>query len=394
MIPGLLWRLVRGSDPRCLWRFATVFGWKNWRSVERFKRAAARGEAGVPFLMISLTDRCNLRCAGCWVSSQGGGRTLSAEALDRLIVEWKRKGSFFFGLLGGEPLLSPALLPILRRHPDCYFQLFTNGLLLDDAYARELRRLANVTPLISIEGLREESDLRRGGTGVYDGSLRALESCTRAGLITGVATSVCADNIDELVSEAFVREVIRRGAQYLWYYIYRPVGPNPDPARALTREQIVRLRRFLVEMRSRVPLVLVDAYWDHEGRALCPAAVGISHHIGPGGDVEPCPPLQFSCGNIADGAEAALGTDALADARRFLREQGRGCILLDNPGALAEYVRQRGLPDSSGRDAFCEELSRMAPLADHDMGEERIPEKHWFYRLAKKYWFFGFGAYG
>lgn len=393
MIPGLLWRMLRSTDKRCLWRFATTFGWRSFRAVERFKRATARGEEGVPFLMISLTDRCNLQCSGCWVTSTGTGRTLSGNDLDGLIGEWKRKGSFFFGLLGGEPLLSPELLPVLRRHPDCYFQLFTNGLLLDESFARELRRLGNVTPLISIEGLEDESDRRRGGDHVYAGSVRALEACTRAGLITGVACSICATNFTELVNESFVQEVLRRGAHYLWYYIYRPVGPAPDPSRALTREQIQALRYFLVEQRSRVPMVLLDAYWDHQGKALCPAAVGISHHIGPGGDIELCPPLQFSGANIRDGVDALL-SPALADGRRFLREQGRGCILLSDPEKLADYVQEEGVPDSSGRGTFVQELRAMTPQADHDMGDACIPERHWFYRLAKKYWFFGFGAYG
>ena len=394
MTPKLLWRMLREPDRRCLWKFAATFGWKNFRAIERFKRATVRGETGVPFLMISLTDRCNLHCAGCWVSSQGAGRTLPLEELDTLIGEWKRRGTYFFGLLGGEPLLSPALLPILQQHPDCYFQLFTNGLLLNQDYAEHLRRLGNVTPLISIEGLAEESDRRRGGHGVYEASLRALACCAEAGLITGVATSVCANNIDELASESFVQEMIDRGAHYLWYYIYRPVGPAPCPEQALTREQIIRLRKFLVEIRSRAPIGIIDAYWDHEGRALCPAAVGISHHVGPGGDIEPCPPLQFSCAAARDGAQAILHSPALADVRKFLREQARGCILLNDPAALLHFLEESGMRDSSGRETFLEELRNMRPLPDHDLGPDRIPEQHWAYRLAKKYWFFGFGAYG
>ena len=31
--------------------------------------------------------------------------------------------------------------------------------------------------------------------------------------------------------------------------------------------------------------------------------------------------------------------------------------------------------------------------SQHQPGQE-IPEKHWMYRLAKKHYFFGFGAYG
>ena len=49
-------------------------------------------------------------------------------------------------------------------------------------------------------------------------------------------------------------------------------------------------------MRAKKPIVIVDAYYDGEGKALCPAATGISHHINPWGDIEPCPIVQFAQG--------------------------------------------------------------------------------------------------
>ena len=47
-------------------------------------------------------------------------------------------------------------------------------------------------------------------------------------------------------------------------------------------------------MRAKKPIVIIDAYYDGEGQALCPAATGISHHINPWGDIEPCPIVQFT----------------------------------------------------------------------------------------------------
>ena len=40
--------------------------------------------------------------------------------------------------------------------------------------------------------------------------------------------------------------------------------------------QIAQLREFLVDARAWAPIVVVDAYWDAEGQAVCPAATGIS----------------------------------------------------------------------------------------------------------------------
>ena len=58
--------------------------------------------------------------------------------------------------------MHPQLLDLLAAHPDCYFQLFTNGQFITEKVARRLRELGNATPLVSIEGREITSDERRG----------------------------------------------------------------------------------------------------------------------------------------------------------------------------------------------------------------------------------------
>jgi MoaA/NifB/PqqE/SkfB family radical SAM enzyme len=396
MIPSLLARLVREVDPRLLARCAWSLGFGGMRSIRAFQKRQRRGRQFPAFLFLSVTSQCNLRCQGCWVTTQPG-RTLEPELLDCIIAQAKREHCRFFGILGGEPLLYPRLFEVLGRHRDCYFQVFTNGTVLDADTAREMRRLGNVTPLVSLEGGEEVSDERRGGTRVFQRSLNGLECCRREKLFTGVATSVCKSNFADLVSEPFVRELIGRGVHYVWYYIYRPVGAKPAPELCLSAEEIVALRRFMVELRGRVPMIIVDAYWDAEGRALCPAATGISHHIGPGGDVEPCPPVQFARENVRDTNDVVAlmaGSEFLAKFRAFSASRTRGCVLLDCPGELRDFMAEQSARDSSGRGTALAELAAMQSRPGHHLPGREIPERHWAYRLAKKYWFFGFGAYG
>ena len=56
------------------------------------------------------------------------------------------------------------------------------------------------------------------------------------------------------------------------------------------------------EQRAKQPIAIVDAYYDHNGKALCPMSTGISHHVSPKGDIEPCPIIQFAVENIKDAA--------------------------------------------------------------------------------------------
>src|SRR6185295_14210602 len=121
--------------------------------------------------------------------------------MNRMIREAKEMGNSFFGILGGEPFMHGELLDILAAHPDCYFQVFTNGQLITDEVARELRRLGNVTPLVSIEGTEIISDVRRGRPQVYSQSMEGLHNCLKHKVLTGVCTSLCQSNFDDLLTE-------------------------------------------------------------------------------------------------------------------------------------------------------------------------------------------------
>ena len=254
---------------RCLAKFLWNFGVKGMLSVEKFKRRIQRGEYFPPFLYLSIINSCNLRCQGCWVDVEEKD-AIDLDTLNRTITDAKRHGNAFFGILGGEPFMHPQLLDLLAAHPDCYFQVFTNGQFITEKVAKRLRAIGNATPLISIEGREMTSDERRGKKDVFNRTLRGLDHCIHEKLLTGVATSVCQSNIDELLTEDWLRELIARGVHYVWYHSYRPMGPKPNFQLALRPDQLVRIRRFVTEMRARVPIAIIDAYYDDKGQALCP----------------------------------------------------------------------------------------------------------------------------
>src|SRR5438093_53977 len=396
MLPQLAYRILRTTDTRLLWKFAWNFGIQGALSVEKFKRRIKRGEYFPPFLYVSIINSCNLRCQGCWVDVEAARESIDLDAMNKLIGDAKQHGNSFFGLLGGEPFMHPELLDILAAHPNCYFQIFTNGQFITREVAAELRRLGNATPLISIEGREIVSDERRGRKDVFNKTLRGLENCLEQRLLTGVATSVCQTNIDELLTEAWLRELIKRGVHYVWYHTYRPVGPKMSPQLALRPDQLVRVRRFVVEMRAKMPIAIIDAYYDHDGQALCPMATGISHHINPRGDIEPCPIIQFATETIRDprGLYATMRDSAfLRDFRELSAKVTRGCVVLERPDLIKELVIRHGARDTTARGTALAEIEAMRPRFSQWLPGEEVPERHWMYRLTKKYWFCDFGAY-
>ena len=391
------YRMVRTTDARLLWKIGYNFGYKGIRSVQRFKARLKQGQTFPPFLYVSITNSCNLRCQGCWVDVDKPQSLISFEDMNRLIGNAKQHGNSFFGILGGEPFLHPDLIAILKAHPDCYFQIFTNGHAITDKMAAELRKAGNATPLVSVEGTEAVSDVRRGRKGVLNRTLAGIEACLRHRLITGVATSVCQSNFDDLVRESWIDALIDKGVHYTWFHTYRPVGPVANPQLALTAEQGLRLRRFVLDMRNRKPIAIVDAYYDDRGEALCPAATGISHHISPFGDVEPCPVVQFANESIQDNRGDLFKTmtesPLLEDFRRTAAGATRGCIVLERPDLLKQVVERNGARDTTLRQRAMPELEQMQSRPSQYNPGNELPEENWAYRFAKKHWFFGFGAY-
>jgi hypothetical protein len=152
-------------------------------------------------------------------------------------------------------------------------------------------------------------------------------------------------------------------------------------------------------MRAKKPIVIIDAYHDGNGKALCPAATGISHHINPWGDIEPCPIVQFSTESIHKTTDARplrkkfLQSAFLADFRKLAAETTRGCIVLERPDLLKKLVEAHGAKDSTARQTALAELDALTTRTSQYNPENEVPEKNVFYRLAKRLFFNDFGQY-
>ena len=389
-------RLAFETDKRLLWKLFWLMGVKGLRSVHNHKRRLKRGEFFPPFLYMSVINSCNLRCQGCWVDVSAKQSRIEVEAANRTITQAKEMGNSFFGILGGEPFMHKDLLQIFESHPDAYFQVFTNGHFITDDVAAELRRFGNVTPLISVEGTEIISDQRRGREGVLNQTMQGIEAALRNKLMVGVCTSVCQTNIDDLVRDEWVDRLIEMGVMYCWYHVYRPCGPDANPELSLTSEQQRRVRQFVVDTRATKPIIVVDAYHDGAGNALCPAVTGFTHHIGPWGDIEPCPIIQLATESIHDEKplkDTFNNSQFLRDFRELTAQNTRGCVVLERPDLLVGLAERHGARDTTARGTAIDELKAMEPRRSQFVPGNEIPERNLAYRLAKKYCFSDFGAY-
>jgi MoaA/NifB/PqqE/SkfB family radical SAM enzyme len=293
-------------------------------------------------------------------------------------------------------MLYPQWWEIPERHADCYFQIITNGMFLSEENVRRIVRLGNVTPLVSLDGLEASNDSRRG-EGVFHAAMDGIEQLHRHKILFGAATTVTGENLDEVLSDGYVQTLVDRGVMYLWYYVYRPVGADPSPRFCVDRQRMIELRKRLLHLRRKHPILIIDTYWDAEGRAICPAALGLGFHIGPQGSIEPCPPLSFARETIDDHGgdlfQSINESQFLRGFQEFVGQRTRGCVILERPAELVEFLRDQSASDFSGRDAMAE-LTAASPRTSHHLPGEEIPEDFWLYRFLKKQLFFGMGAYG
>lgn len=332
--------------------------WRQRRAMVRRARWEERGVHVIPFIMASVTNRCNLRCTGCYacenIDDRGGDAEMDPGQLRSFVAQADEIGVSIILIAGGEPLVRSDLLDITGDHPGVIFPLFTNGLLIDDAVIRRLRRQRNVVPVLSLEGRRAATDGRRGA-GVYEQVLDRMQRMREAGIFFGTSLMLTRDNVDRLLDESFIRDLFELGCRIFFFVNFVPVEPGTDQL-ALTPEQKRRKAEILTDYRQRLPGLFMDFPGDEQRYGGCLAAGRGFVHISPEGHVEPCPFSPFSDSSLKD---IPLIEALQSDFLRKIRESGvqelepeSGCVLWDNRQWLTSLLEPEPVGDPEEMSVF------------------------------------------
>ncbi len=194
------------------------------------------------FLVISPTMRCNLACEGCYAARYDKEVEMPLDLVDRILREARAMGMYFMTISGGEPFLRPDLLDLMEKYDDMYFQVFTNGTLIDDTLADRLARMGHIFPAISVEGLEAQTDAHRG-PGTFGRVMAAMDRLRERGVLFGFSATATRENSELLVSDEFIDFYRRKGCCLGWYLNRVPVGGEPDLSHMPTPEQRIERRR-------------------------------------------------------------------------------------------------------------------------------------------------------
>jgi len=295
-------------------------------------------------LIISVTSRCNFACRDCFNNAFSEKKELGREVLNRMLSEAEEKGTKIVALSGGEPLTRRDIFDIIERHPELYFQIFTNGSLISEAVAERIAKLGNVMVFISLEGDEELTDKRRG-KGCYRKVFDATKLLKKQGIIFGSNVMVTPENFNSVTSAEFVNKLIGAGAMMIWYITYRPIGEKPDFNLVLSESQHIKLYRAVQIIRNTYPIVALENLHDVSYFGGCPAKLGVAIHIDSAGNVTPCPPIHFANQNIAEkNLEEAINTSPLI--KGIMERESAGCIILEEPEELLRLIEKTGAKET------------------------------------------------
>ena len=244
-------------------------------SLHAFREGALQTPSLPSHLYLTVTERCNLRCAHCLnhsprLTRTGQARSLQPWLLDRL--DPALEAADYFGFThGGESLCAPIFWRVLERirgrrasRPGPYqVHMASNGMLLDGPTCERLVQYGLSSLAVSLDGATAETNdrLRAGGSfaRVVANLQRVLGDRERLGwdLRVGVSFTVMASNVGELGKlGALAHEV---GLD--WLKVEEIFPANPAAQRKWIAPGDPRVRAGLALLRERLQgssVVLVE----------------------------------------------------------------------------------------------------------------------------------------
>ena len=344
-------------------------------------------------LLFDPTSACNLHCKGCWAAEYGNRLNLSFEDMDRIVTEGEELGIHWYMCTGGEPTCRKEdLFKLAAKHQNSVFHLFTNGTLIDQAFCDRVKEVGNMAFFISIEGIGDATDDRRG-EGVYDRVMHAMDLMKENGLLFGTSICYTSANIEAVTNDAFMRFLCDKGAHFGFYFHYMPVGNDAAPELMPTPEQrkyMIDRIRYLRSEACDIPFYPMDFQNDGEFVGGCIAGGRNYFHINSAGDAEPCVFIHYSNANIHDSSILEILQSPLFMAyhngQPFNKNHLRPCPMLENPELLKKMVHETGahstdLQSPETVDHLCDKCKAYAdnwqPMADEIWSHTKVRESRY-----------------
>ncbi|WP_323705690.1 radical SAM/SPASM domain-containing protein [Thiorhodovibrio frisius] len=168
---------------------------------QRYRQTQSRF---VDLVQWSITGKCNLRCRHCFMEAPNAkyGELSTKECL-RIVDQLDEANVGRVSITGGEPFVRKDFLHIidsLQAKEIILAQLYTNGVLLNDAMLTEFeRRQSKPTLILSFDGIGTH-DWVRGLSGTEKRVIDVITRAVEAGFQVSIETAVYKENLDRLMA--------------------------------------------------------------------------------------------------------------------------------------------------------------------------------------------------
>ncbi len=318
----------------------------------------------------NITRACNQACAHCY--RDAGTRQedeLTTSVGLALIEEMARAGFRILVLSGGEPLLREDLYELIGKAAACGLRpvLGTNGTLLTTQVAQRLKDRGVARVGISLDSPEPgPHDQFRGMAGAWEGALAGMRHCRQVGLPFQVHTTVTRRNAERLSDLMHLAESLGAAAHHIFFLV--PTGRGKQLAdEILAPEEYEALLRLLLDRQRRSPVEIKPTCAPQFMRLAAQEGLPLRFSKGclagtaycviiPNGEVNPCPYLPVSAGNVREQPFSVIWRES--PVLKALREQAlRGACGDCEYQSLCGGCRARAYFESGGdflaTDSWC-----------------------------------------
>lgn len=307
-----------------------------------------------PFLVLSITSKCNLKCNGCYASAAGNitqkqttaKPTLELNQWVNIIKEASKIGIFGFVIAGGEPFLYPDLIKLFKEFKNRFFIVVTNGTIIKKEDYKTLKKLGNIAIIVSIEGNDILTDNRRG-KGVFEKAMKTLKKLNKIGVINGVSVTITRTNYEYWMNDENIDYLIEQGIRIGVFIEHIPTtSEKHDHELMLKKEERKIFRTQMLKYRNTKSIYIVHSPGDEEFFGGCVSAGRGFAHITPAGDLTPCPVSNIATHNLTkstliEGFASPL-FKKIRENEHLLETDGMPCALFAHPKEVDELAESVG----------------------------------------------------
>lgn len=237
------------------------------KGVHGQRHGAANGMG--PVVAWNITRTCNLKCAHCYSSSDSNkydGELTTAEA-KKFIDDCADFKVPVLLMSGGEPLIRPDVFELVKyaKERGIRATFSTNGTLIDEKMAQDIKDLEVGYVGISLDGLGEANDKFRGKTGAFEKALQGIRNCMAVGQRVGLRFTINRHNIHDLenIFKLIKEEQIPRVCFY--HLVYSGRGSEMmqhDISHEESRQAMDLIMEKTVEFADKCEILTVDNHAD------------------------------------------------------------------------------------------------------------------------------------